>query len=56
MIKSMELFEKPSYLVIHSTKCEVLSVGKVLILNNVFYSIRLVLGEAVGKVNPLAMS
>ena len=51
----MELFEY-SYPVIHPTKGEILTVGKILVLDNVLNSIRLVLWEAIAEVNPLTMT
>ena len=50
----MELFEK-SYPVIHPTKGEILTISKILVLDNVLNSIRLVLWEAVAEVNSLTM-
>ena len=45
-----------SYPVIHPTKGEILTISKILVLYDVFNSIRLILGEAIAKVNPLAMT
>ena len=44
------------YPVIHAAKCEVFRICKFLVLDNVFHSVCLVFGEAVGEVNSLTMT
>ena len=41
---------------IHPTKGKILTVSKVLVLDNVLNSIRLVLREAIAEVDPLTMT